>query len=190
MGKNKKIVIFLVIIGIVLLISGGTYAVVTKMNKEKKQIEDAQNKVISKYQEFKKEADKFVDARKKYHTVVVEDLFVESVEEDYEKWMKSFEEYQKIVDAVIEKEKDLNKLCIDKTYPDKNVMTNCQSFMINYETVMNYFVKDVEEFNKFMDEYYKDYKGNKTLYPKYQLNEDVYHYVDMNDDGEYIGKDK
>ena len=55
---------------------------------------------------------------------------------------------------------------------------------------MNYFVKDVEEFNEFMNEYYEDYKGNKTLYPQYRLDENVYHYVDINDDGEYIGKDK
>jgi len=38
MGKNKKIAVFLVIIGIVLLVAGGTYTIVTKMNKEKKEI--------------------------------------------------------------------------------------------------------------------------------------------------------
>lgn len=190
MGKNKKVAVFLVVISIVLLISGGAYAVITKMNKEKKEIENKQNDIKDKYQQFKEDVDKFLDARKEYHSVVVDDLFVESVEEDYEEWMESFKKYQKAVDGVIEQSKDLGKLCINKTYPDKNVMTNCQSYMINYETVMNYFVKDVQEFNEFMDEYYQDYKGDETLYPHYELDENVYYYVDINDDGEYRGKDK
>lgn len=188
MGDKKTKVIICVAVGIILVFLGITISIVSIMNQEKKETEKSQDDVREKYQAFKTEADKFTEARKEYQTEVEEDLFIESVEEDYEIWMEAIKQYQNVVDKVIDNANPLDGLCVGKNYPDQNVMANCQAYMINYETVMNYYVKDIEAFNEFMEEYYTDYQGDKEKYPIYKLDE-KYHYIDVNDDGKYIGKD-
>jgi len=186
-GRKKKIIIC-VVLGILLVFLGITFSVISILNEEKKDTQKKQDEIREKYRGFKEAADHFTEARKEYQTVISEDLYVESVEEEYEEWMEVFKNYQEVVDKVIENSKSLDKLCVGKKYPDQTVMANCQAYMINYETVMNYFVKDVEAFNEFMETYYTDYKGDKEKYPTYELQE-KYHYIDINDDGKFIGKD-
>lgn len=189
MSDKKTKVIICIAVGVLIVVLGVTFSVVTLMNKERKNMQDRQNEVKEKYHAFKVEADKFADVRKSYQTTVVENMYVESVEEEYKNWIEELKKYQEVVDKVLEQTKPVGDLCIDKTYSDQTVMANCKAYMINHETVMNYFVKDVEEFNQFMEKYYKDYKGNKEKYPLYTI-EEKYHYIDINDDGNYIGKDK
>ena len=189
MSDKKTRVIICIAVGVLIVVLGATFSVINLMNKEKENIQDRQDEVKEKYHAFKVEADKFADARKKYQTKVVESLYVESVEEEYKKWIEELMAYQQVVDKILAQTKPVGDLCIEKKYPDQTVMANCKAYMINHETVMNYFVKDVEEFNQFMEKYHKDYKGDKAKYPLYDI-EEKYHYIDINDDGNYIGKDK
>ncbi len=187
--KNKKTKIIIgIVVGIILVFLGITFSLVSMMNKEHKKTEQKQNEIKSEYQGFKEAADKFTTARKKYQTVVENDMYIESVVEDYEDWVEAIKEYQDVVDNVIENTKSLDKLCIGKNYPDQNIMASCEAYMINYETVMNYFVKDIESFNEFMENYHNTNPENKEKYPTYELKEN-YHYIDINDDGKFIGKD-
>ncbi len=188
MGDKKTKVIICIAVGILLVFLGITFSIVSILNQEKKETQKTQDEIREKYQAFKTEADKFTESRKDYQKVVEEDLFVESVEEDYEIWVEAIKKYQDTVDKVNDKAQSLDKLCVNKNYPDQDVMANCQAYMINYETVMNYYVKDIEAFNEFLEEYYTDYKGDQEKYPTYELDE-KYHYIDVNDDGKYIGKD-
>lgn len=188
MEDRKKKIIICVVLGILLVFLGITFSVISILNQEKKDTQKIQNEIKDKYHGFKEAADHFTEARKEYQTVISEDLYVESVEDEYEDWMEVFKNYQGVVDKVIKEAESLDKLCVDKKYPDQTVMANCQAYMINYETVMNYFVKDVEAFNEFMETYYQDYQGDEEKYPKYELK-DNYHYIDINDDGKFIGKD-
>lgn len=188
MGNKKTKIIIFTVVGILLIFLGITFSVVSLLNRESKEIQKAQEDVKNKYRDFKTEADQFTEARKKYQNVVSNNLYVESVEEEYETWIQALEAYQKVVGKVVSKAKPVGDVCIGRSYPDQNVMANCEAYMINYETVMNYFVKDVESFNKFLEEYYTDYKGDKEKYPTYELKEE-YHYIDVNDDGKFIGKE-
>ena len=51
---------------------------------------------------------------------------------------------------------------------------------------MNYFVKDVNEFNDFIDDYNSKYSASISIY---ELDNNQYNYLDVNDDGKFIGKD-
>ena len=147
-GRKKKIIIC-VVLGILLVFLGITFSVISILNQEKKDTQKIQEEIKAKYHGFKEAADHFTEVRKEYQTVILEDLYVESVEEEYEEWMEIFKDYQEVVDKVIKEASSLDKLCVNKKYPDQTVMANCQAYMINYETVMNYFVKDVESFNSY-----------------------------------------
>lgn len=189
MGDKKVVVIVVISIMILLGIVGGTYKVIATMNEDKKELDATQEKINKEYEEFKAQADKFTDSRKVYQTTVVENLYIESVEEEYEIWMQSFANYKATVDAILEETKEIHGLCVGKEYPDSEVMTNCSSYMTNHETVMNYFVKDVDSFNEFMEDYYKDYQGDREKTPPYEIDTTVYKYVDINDDGIFIGQE-
>lgn len=190
MGKKKTIVIVIVAILILLISVGATYSAIVLMNRDKEKVEKQQAEVKEKYKGFKEKADLFVDQRSDFVSSVLEDLYFESVEEDYEKWMGAVTDYQKVVDNVIEVALPVDKVCIGHKYPDQEVRDNCNAYMINYETIMNYFVKDIDKLNTFMDKYYKDFNGDKKKYPKVELDSSKYHYIDVNQDGKFIAKDE
>ncbi len=188
--SNKSVKIILcIVLGLVLIVSGIGVSVAMTVKEDRQQLQDLQNDIQDKYKGFKKEADLFPEARKNYQTNVVENLYIEAVTEEYAGWIEAIDAYRKIVDAVLAEAEPLKDLCIEKIYPDVTTKNDCEAYTINYETVMNYFVKDVEAFNEFMQKYYDEYEGDSETYPLYQLEKEKYQYIDINDDGKYIGKD-
>lgn len=189
MGNKSTKLIICIVLGFVLIVAGVGISVAVTVNQDHEQLKKLENDIQNKYKLFKAEADLFPDARKSYQTTVVENLYIESVSEEYEGWIESLESYRKVVDNVVSKAEPLKDLCIGKEYTDQTTKNDCDAYTINYETIMNYFVKDAEAFNEFMSSYYKDYGGDSETYPLYSLDGKKYQYIDINDDGKFIGKD-
>ncbi len=185
---SKKNIVIISIVGTVLIFLGILITVVGIIQENKKESQNKKEEILSSYRHFKENTDKFIDVRKNYYEVVVDDLYNESVKEGYKIWIKELKSYQELVDKIIDTGSPLERLCINQIHTDQEVINDCNAFVINYETAINYFVKDVDDFNSFIQNYLDNYVTEETNVKKYQINTDKYHYIDINDDGNFIGK--
>lgn len=184
--SNKKIMT-ITIIGTVLIFLGALLMVVDILKSQDKEKREQEKEILTYYTEFKKYASKFADKRQEYTEKVVENLYPESVNQEYKTWIEELDSYKNLVDKAIIPAKSLKKLCVGKVYSNKDIQNDCTAYVINYETIMNYFVKDVEEFNLFITDYLKENKSNEVK--TYNLDSKNYYYLDVDDDGKFIGKD-
>lgn len=183
--KNKKIQIIILVVGITLIIIGLSILIYSNIHEQNQNTKKKEETVLTSYNTFKGSTELFNTAWDKFQTAVSSDLFVESVEDDYDVWQESIKEYKKAVDLVENDSKELKKVCINNYYKNKDVQNKCDAFIIAYETTINYFVKDIDTYNQFIKEYKKD-NDNKEVSEYVQ---DIYEYIDINEDGRFIGKD-
>lgn len=185
MSKKKGII--LAIVGTVLIFLGVLYAVIEGISNDKKLEEEKISNINKNYKELSSYAEEFNEIRNNYTETVVSNLYDESVEEEYTTWVLELDKYKEIVDKIMVVSEPLEELCIGQVYGDKDTNNQCKSYTISYETCMNYFVKDVGEFNEFITSYLSKYDNDNNI-KTYDLDKDKYFYVDVDDDGEFIGK--
>lgn len=183
---GKKNVIIIVIVGTLLVFLGSLMIVIHQIQTQNQEKETKENQLKIYYKEFNEQASQFADKRIEYTKAVVENMYYESVNDEYDTWIKEMKSYHELVDSILVKAKPLENLCINQVYSKEELKNDCDTYVINYETVMNYFVKDVNEFNDFIMDYNNDYNA-KIL--TYELDTNQYNYLDVNDDGKFIGKD-
>lgn len=182
---KKKIPIVILIVGFLLIVAGiafGFYKEISEAKREKQEIEE---KIVKEYQDFEIEIEKFNEIRSGYYEDINSNLYKESVEDEYDNWIKVLNDYTEAVDNVQNKSVYLQDKCIDKSYSNKDVISKCESFIIAYETVINYYTKDVNEFNEIINEYLKE-NDDKEEITEYNLK---YSYTDIDSDGNFHGKD-
>lgn len=186
--KNKKLAIFMLVSGILLVVSGIITFIckeISDMNKEKKEIE---TNITNNYEKFRQDSEKFENIRNTYYSDVANNLFPETVKDNYQNWILVLDEYTTIVDSAEKNSYYLKEKCIDKYYPNQDIKNKCDSFIIAYETLINYYTKDIISFNNVINEYYTKNEINKeeSEIKEYTLK---YNYMDINSDGEFKGKD-
>lgn len=185
--KNKSIAVMICIIGILLIIGGLSFGCYAYMNRQNQENEKIEGKVLSEYSTFKKSVESFNDMRSKtYYDEVARNLYVESVESEYESWVKVLDRYTELVDRVENSSVFLKENCVNKYYSDENVKNKCDSFVIAYETSINYYTKDIISFNDVITSYLK---GISEEQENIKLYEQKYNFIDINLDGKFIGKD-
>ena len=184
---RKKNIIIIAVIVTVLVFLGGLVFVINQIQTQNETKEKREKELKENYKKFNEYASLFADKRLGYTESVVENLYYESVKSDYDKWLEELKSYNELVDNILNNAKPLKKLCVNQKYSDEELQNNCDAYIINYETVMNYFVKDVEEFNTFITDYNSENEDDKV--DIYKLDTDKYNYLDVNDDGKFIGKD-
>ncbi|MDD3241744.1 MAG: hypothetical protein PHQ64_03080 [Bacilli bacterium] len=181
--KYKKGLIFMAL-GILLIISGLITNLVISINKEKKIEEKLITEIVDKHEQFAKDVKNFSDIKNNIFESVIGNLYNEYVTTDYDNWIEELDEYKEITDKVNKYKDYINDKCTDRLYTNREANNACNSFKLNLEGTINYYINDVEKFNSFIDEY------NKTTDNKKELYELTYEYTDFNNDGDYVGKSK
>lgn len=183
---NKKVPIILLVMGILFVVIGVLLTVfnsVNSVNKDKKILE---NKVLEEYDLFKNKIDNFNLLRDDYYNKVAKNLYPESVKEDYGEWVDILNDYTKSIDEVESISNNLKENCVNKYYSNNDVKNKCDSFVIAYETAINYYIKDIYAFNNNLNLYRSNNDGGKESIIDYNLK---YDYVDVDSDGRFFGKD-
>ena len=82
----------------------------------------------------------------------------------------------------------LDKLCEDVYYPESSINNKCINYKSIYEQVVNYFVTDINIYNKNIVNYnnYQASLGSGLLLKSYDTNKK---FIDYNKDGSYDGKE-
>lgn len=179
----KRSSILLVTIGLILIVSGGLWMYLSNSFTKDKEVKTRMKTVIDNYDKFQEKVSLVTGEREVINDEVVNNYFDEEVAASYDDWFEKFRTYEESVKKVDSYKKMIVENCVLETYKNTDVLSKCDSMIIGYETVINYFVKDVESLNKFIDIYNSNYPDDaRVLY----LTD--YKYIDINDDGKYLGK--
>lgn len=179
----KRNSILLVTIGLILIVGGGLWFYLNESFTKDNEVKEKMKTVINNYDKFQEKVGLVTGERKVITDEVVNNYFDEEVATSYDNWFEKFRTYEESVKNVSDYKDMIMDNCILETYNNTDVSSKCDSMVISYETVVNYFVKDVETLNKFLDVYNSNYPDDVRVL--YLTN---YKYVDINDDGKYLGK--
>lgn len=179
----KRNSILLVTIGLIFVVGGGLWFYLSDSFAKDNEIKNKMKNVINNYEKFQEKVTLVSGERQVINDEVVNNYFDEQVSNGYDNWFEKFRTYEESIKKVSSYKDVIIDSCVLQTYKNSDVSSKCDSMIISYETVINYFVKDVETLNKFLDVYNSNYPEDvKVLY----LTD--YKYVDINDDGKYLGK--
>ncbi len=182
MRLKKGVLIGLV--GTLLVILGAILYFVIEVGKENNNEKKDTSKIVENYNIYKTFAEETSSWRSEN---ILGDIFIEEVNENYKDWIEKYSEYKKKLDEHEEKSKELKELCVNKTYNDSDIKSKCDAFVIAYETMVNYYVNDVNNLNKILEEYRSSNTIQNKLDNISDFNKGKYDYVDINDNGEYTG---
>ena len=186
--KRRKIAIIMLVLGILLIASGIGVFVYKEVSTNKRNKEEIENRIIKDHNVLEEKITAFNEMRGKYYSEVNDNLYPETVESEYKNWLKVLDEYTSVVDEFEKASKYLKENCIGKYYSNKDVLNKCKAFIIEYETIINYYTKDIESFNENLvlyrtnnkiDEEESEIKNYATKYT----------YIDIDTDGEFKGRD-
>ena len=178
---NKKWISVLLII-IVFLIIFGVVKFVVDLNKEKEMTEEVVSIINSSYQELQSNVIEY----NKYRSLVGDSLssyYQDSFGDEYDKIVSEFEGYDKVVSNISNNIDVIKNNCGDKIFADSDVNDICNSYKSSYEEIVNVYVNDINNFNKFVNTYNSE-TGNDLSNFKSSV---IDNYIDYNNDGEYRG---
>ena len=179
--KKKMIIIIcsiVLIIGILI-----TWFIISINNDKKKTLKRMDN-IVSQYDKFKESVLEFNDNREKIYNEMFNDLYLDTIKSNYGVWISKLSEYEKFVDKVNKESFDLKKQCKNVYYPNQEINNKCRAFIIAYEEVNNYFVSDVDLFNRNIDSYNNEEESSLDKYKTKKI------YIDFDGDKKYRGKEE
>lgn len=186
-SKTKILIIILVALFLIFCVLVGWLLVSFKIDKE--QTNGQMSKVNDVYNDFSSEIDNFNDTRNQLYLDVFENTYYDSLSANDIKFKESFTNYEKTVDAVVEKALRLEKYCKNVYYSDSKVNKKCSEYGLVYEQIINAFVSDVELYNKNIENYnkYQSDNGGILFLNSYVTKKK---YLDYNGDKKYQGKEE
>lgn len=187
--QNKKVKI-LGTVGILLIVAGVITNFMNSLKTDKEEIHRRMEVITSSYEVFKQDATTFSQVRDDLYINVFSEIYYETLKDNITVYFEKLKEYENTLDQVEKEALTLNENCKGIYYPEAEINTKCSAFSKSYEEMVNYFVNDVNQVNKNIDEYNKYQTENITgnvLLEKYHTTKK---YIDFNQDKEYAGKEE
>lgn len=182
---KRKAILFLVF-GVLLIGSGLILSFVESFANDIESSKENIKHIEKEYNNFKDLLQSFNGEREIIYTDIFNNLFIENIDSSYDGWVIELQDYEKTTEKILDYKNFLNENCFGIIYGDSSIQSKCDSMLISYETVNNYYVKDINKWNDFVNRY------NSTLEDKIYSRElfdlKSRNYIDFNDDGEYLGK--
>lgn len=183
--ERKKIVVVIMTLSFILIISGGVSLFVLGLKEDREEVYNRIADVNNEFETFSTNTTIFEETRDELYNDILTNMYYETMY-DQDKTVKSeLSKYEKLVDELTKNTKVMDKLCTDVYYPDSKVNTKCKNYKSIYEQVVNYFLSDINVYNKNIDEYNKE-KSDKPI-EKYKTDKK---YIDYDNDKKYDGKEE
>ncbi len=185
----KKIAYGLMTLSFIMIMSGGVSSFVYELRADREKTYNRINLVNDEFEIFSTNTSVFEEFRDELHGNVLDNLYIESMYQNDAVVKNKLSNYENLVDELEKNAKSLDKLCTDVYYPDSVANSKCSNYKTIYEQVVNYFVSDINDYNKSVkkfNEYQKVIDPNLVL-KKYSTKKD---YIDFDNDGEFAGKEE
>lgn len=177
---GKIVIIIILIIFIIGLIYG--YFFIKDFLKDEKDTKKIMENIIESYHEFSKIVSNVSDERSKIYELKDNMMILESSEKYAKDLDITIRDYQNLRKIIEDKSSFLKENCKTK-YSSKKVNNACEVFKQEYEAAYNYYITDINVYNKIVETYNKYIHENKLKWN--QLN-----VVDLKENKKYIDYDK
>lgn len=188
MKKNtlKIVAIILAVLGV---ITGSLGLFVLSIKKDQRATVERVTEVVTTYKKFSDEVDKFNDIRNDLYSNILDNVYIDNIDEMDANVQVSLRKYEDVVDNVSKVTNELSKLCGNIYFTDSKARNKCEGFASVYEQIVNAFVSDVDGYNKSMDDY-NNYQKELNTGVSLKHYESTKKYIDYNNDKKYEGKEE
>lgn len=149
--KNNKHIGIMILIAFILIVAGIITYIVINYNNAQTEIKKRMDYVLTEYDVFKTNIDKFNTTRESIYNEIMQDTYYQTLKDNDANYKEKFEEYSAVIDLLDDNYENLKDKCINVLYPDVNVNNKCEAFVLGYEKVVNTYISDVESYNKKID---------------------------------------
>ena len=185
--KGKRVAFVCLMLSLVLLISGGVTSFLVSLKEDRELTLKRMVVVNDEFQEFSDNTTAFESYRDELYNNVLGSLYYDSLANDDANIKNVLSNYEAMVDSLEKKAKSLDNLCKNVYYPDSSVNSKCNNYKAIYEQVVNFFVGDINLYNKNIDSYnnYMASNGSDSRLEYYMTTKK---YIDYNNDDVFDGK--
>ena len=185
----RKIAFGLMTLSFIFIISGGVSSFVIGLQEDHKETYKRIEDVNNSFENFSTNTSVFETFRDDLYNVILGNTYYDTMYEDDSLIKNKLSNYEHLVDELMKNTYELNHLCEDMYYPDSSVNNKCNNYKSIYEQVMNYFVSDIQLYNRIVVKYneYQSSKASLLRIREYTTNKD---YIDYNNDGKFDGKEE
>lgn len=200
--KREYTKLFSFILGITFILSGiiFTFSNIYKENKQQKRDEEQIiiDEIINVYETFRHKTEAFSKKRDSINGDISEyTSYYTGMPENYESMLEELKEYETLVKEVEDAASYLKSNCLNESYSSTDANNKCNAYIINYERTVNSFIGDINFFNSKIDEYNEwaikeneELNENEKYKPLEKFTSSYYkEYIDINNDGTYLGKE-
>ncbi len=188
MRNGKNISFFLMSVGCLMIFTGCVSSFVIGLNEDKEIVNARMVDVSSTFEEFSTEVSLYEEQRDLLYEKTLSNLFYESMFQTDKEVKAKLAEYEELVNKIDKNRRQLDYLCSEVYYPDGNINSKCMNYKSIYEQVNNYFVTDINFYNKAINEYntYANSLGEAYQLSQYPIKRD---FIDFNKDDKFDGKE-
>ena len=185
----KKIAYGLMTLSFVMIISGGVSSFLLGLQNDKRETYQRVTVVNNKFKVFSNNTTAFEDARDELYKDVLSNVYYDTMYDTDSLVKNKLSNYESLVDELGKNAKELDSLCEDVYYPDSEANSKCNNYKSIYEQVVNYFVSDINIYNKnvkLFNEYQAGLGSGITI--KNYKTKKVF--IDYNNDNVFDGKEE
>lgn len=198
--KRQYLRLFSFLIGITFIISGIVFTLVNnyKVQKREKVKEEIiiGDEIGNVYETFYNKTKELSDFRDEILNDIKEfTVFYTQIPDGYSKEVPKFQKYEELISEIEDASSYLKDKCT-KRYSVLEANDKCTAYYINLEKTINIFIGDIETFNakiKEFNEWTETENESVIATKKYDKLDEIKpskytDYVDLNDDGTYLGR--
>ena len=183
----RKIAYAILTLGLVLIISGSFSSFLIGLRKDKENTLNLMRVVDDEFEVFSANTSVFEDFRESLYEEVLGSAVCGQFVENSTTINNKLSNYENLVDELDKSVIKLDKLCKDVYYPDSSTNSKCLNYKNIYEQANNYFVSDINTYNKNLNSCNELVTDSNLIMKEYSTNKN---YIDYNGDKKYDGKDE
>lgn len=189
MKKGRNIAFLMVGVGFLMIFSGCVSSFVIGLKSDQASVRARMEDVNHTFEEFSTSVSLYEEQRDLLYSQILSSFFYETMYVEDVIVKNRLSNYEAIVDEIDKKRIELDNLCNEVYYPDSSINSKCVNYKSIYEQVINYFVTDINYYNKTVSDYngYATSLGNPNLVKKYETKKK---FIDFNNDKNFDGREE
>lgn len=191
-GENmdsKKVAYILMTLSFILIISGSFSTVVLSLKKDKEETYRRIYIVNDEFEVFSTNTSVFESFRDDLYNDFLSNFYFDTLYQNDKEIKNRLSNYENIVDEIEKNTKQLDSLCKEVYYPDSEANSKCMNYKTIYEQVVNYFLSDINLYNRYIKQY-NEYAKEQVNYQPVQKYHTTKTFIDYNKDNQYDGKEE
>ena len=165
-------------------------ALVTLKDKSSSRILKRVNVVNNEFEVFTTNTNAFEAFREELYESELSNVYYDTMYKDRKKLEEKLSHYENLVDELEKNTYKLDNLCGNVYYPSGDANNKCRNYKSIYEQVVNYFVTDVNKYNKDVVEKFNKYQEEQGSFVRLGYYNTKKVYIDYNNDSKYDGKEE